>query len=72
MNRRSFITDMLKAGVACTFLPGAGRIWKPTYKPVRFIVPEPVKIIPFWVVFSRRNDPLSFATDTDGGVFYNS
>lgn len=29
--RRSFIVDMLKVGVACTFLPGAGRIWKPTY-----------------------------------------
>lgn len=31
MNRRSFISDMLKVGVACTFLPGAGRIWKPIY-----------------------------------------
>lgn len=31
MNRRSFIKDMLKVGVACTFLPGAGRIWKPVY-----------------------------------------
>lgn len=36
MNRRSFLSDMLKAGVACTFLPGAGRIWKPTYAPVRY------------------------------------
>lgn len=33
MTRRSFLSDMLKAGVACTFLPGAGRIWKPTYAP---------------------------------------
>lgn len=30
MNRRSFLTGMLKAGVAAAFLPGAGRLWKPT------------------------------------------
>ena len=34
MNRRSFIADMLKAGMACSFLPGAGRIWKPVYRPI--------------------------------------
>ena len=33
MTRRSFISDMLKCGIATTFLPGAGRIWKPTYQP---------------------------------------
>lgn len=44
MNRRSFIADMLKAGVACTFLPGASRIWKPNYAPIRFIVPQPQRL----------------------------
>lgn len=44
MTRRSFITDMLKFGIATTFLPGAGRIWKPAYKPIRFFVPEPKRL----------------------------
>lgn len=29
MNRRSFLTDMLTAGVGCLILPGANRIWRP-------------------------------------------
>lgn len=41
MTRRSFLTDMLKCGIATTFLPGAGRIWKPTY--------VPLDVLPFWV-----------------------
>lgn len=28
MNRRSFLTDLLKGAVAFTILPSAGRIWK--------------------------------------------
>lgn len=43
MNRRSFIADMLKVGVACTFLPGAGRIWKPRYQTLEvgpFVQPQ--------------------------------
>lgn len=39
---------MLKVGIATTFLPGADRIWKPTYRPVRFFVPEPTRLVPFW------------------------
>ena len=35
MNRRSFLDSMIRAGVACAFLPGAGRLWKPS----REIVP---------------------------------
>jgi len=42
MNRRSFISDMLKAGVACAFLPGAGRIWKPVYTPVHTLTMEEI------------------------------
>lgn len=34
MNRHSFISNMLKAGVACAFLPGACRLWKPVYRSV--------------------------------------
>ena len=47
MTRRSFISDMLKCGVATTFLPGAGRIWKPRYAPARFIHPR--LVYPFWM-----------------------
>lgn len=39
MTRRSFISDLLKCGIATTFLPGAGRIWKPTYQPTFELVP---------------------------------
>ena len=28
MNRRNFLSAMLKAGVGCLILPGAGRVWK--------------------------------------------
>ena len=43
MTRRSFITDMLKVGIATTFLPGAGRIWKPNYQPVQAWFSEPIQ-----------------------------
>ena len=47
MTRRTFISDMLKCGIATTFLPGAGRIWKPKYEP---IIPEfgSMWVSPFW------------------------
>ena len=28
MNRRSFLTDLLKGAAAFTILPGTGRVWK--------------------------------------------
>lgn len=39
MNRRSFIADMLVAGTATLFLPGAGRKWKRTSE--NLYIPNP-------------------------------
>jgi hypothetical protein len=34
MNRRSFLSSLLTAGVEPLWLKGSGRIWKPVYAPV--------------------------------------
>lgn len=54
MNRRGFLSQMLKAGVGAMILPGAARLWKPTIKPVRFIVP-------FWFQTERQHRIISEA-----------
>lgn len=49
MNRRGFLSSMLKAGVAAAFLPGAERVWKQVAGEVLY-KPEPVAILnPEWV-----------------------
>lgn len=42
MNRRSFLSTLLKAAVGFNILPGAGRIWK-----------AESRIVPFWMQETR-------------------
>lgn len=72
MNRRSFIADMLKAGVACTFLPGAGRIWKPYYvdagdvrlAPMPTYVPDTLNLVEvFRTLYEYRQMRMTYDPD---------
>lgn len=56
MNRRGFLTGMLKAGVAAAFLPGAGRLWK---RSEDIWVPNPEYVnAPYEVCFLMYGDTI--------------
>lgn len=47
MNRRGFLSEMLRAGVAAMALPSAmtyTRVWVPPKQVVRFFIPTPVRV----------------------------
>lgn len=65
MNKRKFLSDILAAGVACAFLPGAGRVW--TKLSSGLVVPDAESTISFIasdgrVLYRRTLEPFEQST----------
>jgi hypothetical protein len=58
MNRRGFLSAMLKAGVGAMILPSAGRIWIPKREVVTFLTVDTKFVkLPFYCVETITSFP---------------
>jgi len=62
INRRSFLDAMITAGTACAFLPGAGRLWKPS----REIVWRQCGML----LYDSEGNPYKVHIDNAGHIHY--